>query len=320
MNHTNSSGESGGKGKIGWKWGAGATLVAVLLLVSSLQLSEDHSPHQATTKVNTPPTVSVAEPGGLQTGEPEQRREPPPLSPPPVATNPLLVSPERNVPPHPIVAEANVVKGEKQLSLPLDKSVEEKQRGEVAKPDQTLEKQPVVQKVYIKIGANGERLPELAESWQCVEDTHTGLVWEVKSYAPGLRNRNNLYSWYQPHEEQGTVGVADGGHCGGGIECDSYAFVQALNSERLCGYHDWRLPTRAEMLTIVERKNDGDIGGFNRDFFPQGPASWYWTATTNEEHPDYAWYLLFRNGIALCDKKGRSKHLRLVRSEKVPVS
>ena len=34
----------------------------------------------------------------------------------------------------------------------------------------------------------------------------------------------------------------------------------------------------------------------------------------NESQPEYAWYVLFRNGVKLNDLKERPKHIRLVRS------
>ncbi len=167
---------------------------------------------------------------------------------------------------------------------------------------------------YIKISAAGERLPQSAEKWACVEDTATGLVWEVKSAERGLHHKGNLYSWYAPNESGRAAGVPDGGRCGGNIDCDSYAYALALNRNKYCGYADWRLPTLDEIVTIVEQDKESTGVWINRDYFPEGLRSWYWTATPNEQHPEYAWYLLFRNGIALSDRKDRSKHLRLVRT------
>lgn len=166
---------------------------------------------------------------------------------------------------------------------------------------------------YYKIGPSGEKLSDSAKVWACVEDTNTGLVWEVKSEDGGLHDKNNLYTWYEPTENGESAGIADGGRCDGGIDCDSYAYVHAINAQKLCGYSDWRLPTREEFMTLISVNGGG--GSVNHDYFPQGLESWYWTATSNKKHPNYAWYLLFRNGIMLSDIKVRAKHLRLVRSE-----
>lgn len=168
---------------------------------------------------------------------------------------------------------------------------------------------------YIKIDFSGNRLPDMTETWRCVEDPNTGLVWEVKSGDGDLHDKHNLYSWHDPAKEGGVAGVADGGRCDGDVECDTHAFIQAINEENYCGYSNWRLPTREEMLSIVRIGGAGTAATIDSDYFPQALPSWYWTATSNENYPDYAWYLLFRNGIALSDVKVRPKHLRLVRSD-----
>lgn len=191
--------------------------------------------------------------------------------------------------------------------LPVTEAVTEKQ-------DTAVTSEKPVTESYIKISYTGEELPTSATQWACVEDQNTGLVWEVKTAEGGLHNKNNLYSWYEPLGNSKVVGVAGGGRCDDDTDCDAHTFVQALNAVKYCGYSDWRLPTRDEVQTIVVVGN-GKADTINRDYFPHGLASWYWTATTNQRHPEYAWYLLFRNGITLSDLKARPKHLRLVRSD-----
>ena len=168
---------------------------------------------------------------------------------------------------------------------------------------------------YVKIDSNGKRLGEEAEQWACVEDRATGLVWEVKSVESGLHSAENLYSWYRPDAGEEYRGSEDAGRCDGLSDCDTRGYVQALNRENYCGLSDWRLPTLEEMMTVV--KINGSVSGITMDteYFPQALPSWYWTASSKEEYPCHAWYILFRNGIALLGRKSRPKHLRLVRSE-----
>ncbi len=170
---------------------------------------------------------------------------------------------------------------------------------------------------YLKLDSYGNALPDDSQSWVCVKDSHTGLVWEVKTDDGGLHDKNNLFSWYQPTLSGVLQGVADKGRCGGKINCDAQTYVKALNDESYCGYSDWRLPTREEMLSVVSFANADGANSvlMNGDYFPQALPSWYWTATSNENHPEYAWYVLFRNGVVVSDRKARPKHLRLVRSD-----
>ena len=192
-----------------------------------------------------------------------------------------------------------------------------------AKPKPTIKKetriaQPESKSGYFKLGKNGSILPDNATEWACVQDRVTGLIWEVKTDDNSIRDRDNFFSWYDPATEpnHGKAGARNGGRCNGQADCDTQAYVEALNEQQLCGFSDWRLPRRDEMLTLVDFSNSrkGNRVSINTDYFPQTVASWYWTATSNPDKPDYAWFVLFRNGLALNALKQHPKHVRLVRS------
>ena len=108
---------------------------------------------------------------------------------------------------------------------------------------------------YIKISSTGKHLPDNEKEWSCVLDTKTGLMWEDKT-ASGLRSYQHRYSWYEDNN-----GVIDPSftpdpnnpveYCGKTIsKCNTRAFVQAINTQRLCGYNDWRLPIADEVYDI----------------------------------------------------------------------
>lgn len=170
------------------------------------------------------------------------------------------------------------------------------------------------QKQYLKKSNDGKILGDDSETWSCVEDTNNGLTWEIKSNDGGVHDKNNSYTWFQPSLLEVVRGVANGGQCKGDSDCDTQSYVQTMNKKNYCGYSDWRLPTREEMLSIVSFESAASKVTINVDYFPDALPSWYWTASSNENHPDHAWYVLFRNGIALNDLKERAKHVRLVRS------
>ena len=166
---------------------------------------------------------------------------------------------------------------------------------------------------YVKKSNSGDILPDSATEWACVEDVENGLIWEVKSDT-GVQDTNNSYSWFEPNMTEAPQGIADGGRCSGEADCDTHAYVALLNERNYCGYSNWRLPTRDEMLSIVSYDSNAPVK-INTEYFPDALPSWYWTASSNENHPDHAWYVLFRNGIALNDLKERPKHIRLVRTQ-----
>lgn len=166
---------------------------------------------------------------------------------------------------------------------------------------------------FVKITDNGKVATDIDAAWECVHDISNRLTWEVKKNDGGIRDRDNTYSWQQGANDRYS-GVSDGGRCTGGIDCDTSSYVRAMNEQRLCGYSDWRLPSREELETLVAHNNDTKQASIDTGHFPQAVPSWYWTASENPGDHNYAWYVLFRNGIALNDLKERPKHIRLVRS------
>ena len=171
-----------------------------------------------------------------------------------------------------------------------------------------------IKPAYIKYSITGETVESKAEQWNCVYDTKNGLMWEVKSKSDKLRNSENLYSWFNP--EFSTVkGVSDGGRCKGDINCDTNSYIEEMNQQKYCGHNDWRLPTREEMLGLINYGNGTNETKINTEYFPETLPSWYWTSSSNESHPEFAWYVLFKNGMPLNDLKENPKHIRLVRSE-----
>jgi hypothetical protein len=150
-----------------------------------------------------------------------------------------------------------------------------------------------------------------ANNWACTLDNVTGLIWEMKA-TDGLRSQSNTYTWYNPDGtvNGGAPGVQNGGRCTGS-RCDTHAFVQAVNANGLCGAGDWRLPSRRELLTIV------DNGRFNpavdTGHFPDASGSNYWTASTYADLVGSAWQVYFKYGEVSPSDKGQSNQVRLVR-------
>lgn len=165
---------------------------------------------------------------------------------------------------------------------------------------------------FVKIASTGEMLDDEVEQWACVADKSNKLVWEVKTDDGGLRDRDSSYSWLRSINGDAN-GTSDGGRCNGGVNCDTLSYVRAVNEQKLCSYSDWRLPSREELETLVEHHGHPEETTINRAYFPQAIPSWYWTATEYPQAEGFAWYVLFKNGIALNDLKERPKHIRLVR-------
>ncbi len=131
---------------------------------------------------------------------------------------------------------------------------------------------------FVKIGADGQKLPADARSWAAVLDTRTGLMW-TSDESPEMT---------QP-------------------QC--VEFAQKLD---VAGFSDWQIPTREQLLTLVDdTKYDPAI---DTTFFPGCKSDWYWTATPAARSPgDDAWYVYFDYGYAYWGYRNLDGFVRAVR-------
>jgi hypothetical protein len=171
---------------------------------------------------------------------------------------------------------------------------------------------------FTKISDSGATLAASATSWNCVKDNVTGLTWEIKTTDGGLHDMNNSYTWYEPDNTKngGYAGKQNGGSCKGS-DCDTNAYVKAVNAAGYCGYKDWRMPTRQELVSIV------DFSGVNPaidiTYFPNTQSNWFWSSSPSAYSSGNAWLVYFSsgssNGSGLSSNyyKNDSKYVRLVR-------
>lgn len=163
---------------------------------------------------------------------------------------------------------------------------------------------------FTKLDANGNDLPESASAWSCVRDNHTGLIWEVKTNDGGLRDSNHTYTWYNPDSSTngGSAGTQNGGWCTGS-DCDTHAFVQAVNSQGLCGANDWRMPSRKELLNLVHRSSYPTI---DLGYFPN--TKWdYWSSSPVSHLEGNYWSIAFNLGIPFMNGKSNGNGYSFVR-------
>ena len=141
---------------------------------------------------------------------------------------------------------------------------------------------------FTKIGENGEKLSADATTWSCVLDNHTGMMWEVKTKDGGLHDGQKTYTWYNP---DGSTNGGKAGLINSGNNTDT--FTKTVNQNGLCGYKNWRLPTRQELVSIMDYSKKPLI---DNTYFPNIQKHWYWTITPDARSFNDAWLVLFADG------------------------
>jgi hypothetical protein len=146
---------------------------------------------------------------------------------------------------------------------------------------------------------------------RCVLDRVTNLIWEVKSDDGGLQDKDWTYA-------RGPIPVANclGGSSLGSSPCKTSSYIAALNSASVCsvaGAGLWRLPTRRELLSIVDHGRASPA--IDTGYFPNTQSSFYWSANVDVSDPQgTAWGVYFSHGITSTIYQSAGAHVRLVRS------
>lgn len=167
---------------------------------------------------------------------------------------------------------------------------------------------------FVMLDASGQPMQRADGGQHCVLDSRTQLTWEVKRSAEGLHHRAHTFSWYSTDKQlhMSEPGLEGGGQCP--LErCDTEAMVAAVNAAGLCGHHDWRLPSRDEIVTLGNRRQIGPGIAMDRRFFSDSLAAEYWAGTTFRLYPKSAWAFDTRTGLDRADLKSVAKPVRLVR-------
>ena len=171
---------------------------------------------------------------------------------------------------------------------------------------------------YLVIGPDGQAVDGVPGENDCVLDQFIGLVWEVKSDKPGLRDWRNTYSWYNPDESAGGEldyrGVRNGGSCTGS-DCDTEAYVEAVNASKYCGHSDWRMPARDELGSISDPRKAANPPTANMTVFPHTQAEEYWSRNDYQFQYNAAWRWSFEFGHDRVDWKADPARVRLVRGK-----
>lgn len=144
---------------------------------------------------------------------------------------------------------------------------------------------------FQKLNDSGNAIPNISSSWSCVLDNETDLIWEVKTLG-GIRDDYLEYSWKKAH-----------------------TFVDAVNQTEgsgYCGSREWRLPTRDELMSLIDHRFDPTI---NTEMFPNSYDTNYWTGEVLPKWRISAWTVDFSDGTHMNWNKHWNWSVRLVRNK-----
>lgn len=182
--------------------------------------------------------------------------------------------------------------------------------------------------VYRKIDQAGQPLSADADNWQCVLDEISGLLWEAKQGGDGvygnqgLHDADDVFTWYNTDIRTNGGNIGDWNNkyqqCAGYAEdrpetyCNSGEYVSRVNTQGWCGFTDWRMPTQAELASLVHFGRT--VPAIDINYFPNTQNEFYWTNTPTAGIKTTAWAINFRFGYSASVRHSNSRSVRLVRN------
>lgn len=137
---------------------------------------------------------------------------------------------------------------------------------------------------------------------------HQTILDSIERLNPYRPDNNSIQSNMDAEKSvQPLCGSAKGEHY-----CTTQNYIHLMNEQGLCGYDDWRLPTREELRSIVHYGTQKP--SIDKSYFPNTVSSAYWTSTQDISNRFSVWVINFEDGGDNTHEKHRAAPIRLVRT------
>ena len=117
----------------------------------------------------------------------------------------------------------------------------------------------------------------LYDKTECVQDNITGLVWEGKNPSgSSSRDVEATYTNYDSTASAQKQGIVNPTQAEIDASSNSIGYKNSVNASSLCGYTDWRLPDKNELLGIVVASPTNPQ--IDSAWFPNTQSTAYWSS------------------------------------------
>ena len=161
----------------------------------------------------------------------------------------------------------------------------------------------------------------LYDTTECVQDNNTGLVWEGKNPVGSITRASGFP--YTNYDSTSSAQKWDGSAYANPTQTEidastnSIGFKNAVNARALCGFTDWRLPTKEELEGILASSGNPRI---DTAWFPNTVAHFYWSSSPYVGNSGNAWAVQFDagDGVEAFLTRNANIQVRLVRNSVAP--
>lgn len=277
-----------------------------------LASDSDREKSVSTTEITSFSSSSSPKPQSITSREKEALPHSPQAEEPLQDQLPSTDQEETTFPPSPFTSEAH-----ERNNINNDISASTEARSKTNKEDDNND----AKQRYVKIDAAGNPLPENANTWSCVLDTYTQLLWEIKNSShPGF-SADTRYRWEAtptPNNYTDENPLEDIHKCpyfsdpgNSDLEyCTTHRFKLAANMAVLCGSQQWDLPSPDELQSLVIPEKFQPA--IDENYFPDTKNGFYWT-NENFAYTEFrTWAMNFTIGKMNDVPKQEFMYVRLV--------